>query len=156
MNYKIGDIIKIKVEETSSNSRLISADRSQTYDESSCQLEKVQVVGATQGFHDYVVLYEKDPHGYFSFKINQYNQKVYDVSDKFFGQRGAYVASEDIWSDRVPAPTQQVVLHDPGGMTCKLCKNFIQYAGVNRDDNSFVCHKCVSTKGWRLTCQPIK
>jgi hypothetical protein len=157
MKHKVGDIIKIKVENQGARYvRLITTERSQPYDENACTFEKVQIVGVYQAEEDYIALYDKDPHGYFSFKLEAYHQKGYDVADKFIGERGTYIEPAHIWSDHVSAPTQQLVLHSPGGMTCKLCEKFIQYAGVNRDDGGFVCHKCVSTKGWKLTCQPLK
>jgi len=158
MTYRVGDIVRIKVvKEPNGWLKLVSNSDRFPPNESDCFYKKVQVVGVYQmNSNDYIVLCDFDPHSYLSFKIEAWHQKGYDVPDKHLGMRGCYIGTDNVWPIQASAPTQQVVLHSPGGMACKLCKKFIQYAGVNRDDGTFVCKKCRETKSWMLKCKALK
>ena len=157
MGYKVGDFVRLKVEKDS-NGWFLLVSRSATFPpyEKNCFYEKAQICGCYQmSSDDYIVLCDFDPHSYFSFVIDPWHQKGYDVTDIFLGMRGAFISSEHIWPVQAPAPVEQIVLHHPGGMACKLCKKFIQYAGVNRDDDTFVCKRCRDTKGYMLKCNTL-
>jgi len=158
MSYKVGDFVRLKIEKDSNGwLKLVANNQRYPPDELQCFYVKAQICGCYQmSSNDYIVLCDFDPHSYFSFKIDVWHQKGYDVADACLGMRGAFISKDHVWPILQPKPVQQVVLHEPGGTHCKLCKKFIQYAGANRDDGSFVCRRCVQSKGHTLTCKPIK
>ena len=159
MTIKIGDTIRIKIHKPT-NGWLSLVVKNHPYSspppDNDCFYAEVQVCGKHQmNRGDYIALVDFDPHSYFSFTIEEYHQKGYDVSDKFLGMKGCYISDGHLWPKQTVAAAPQVKLATPGGCHCKLCKNFTQYAAINRDDGTFVCRKCRTTKGWMLKCKPL-
>jgi len=157
MSYLIGNKVRLKVEKKSNGwLRLIEKGERYPPDEIDCFFKYAEICGIYQmRTKDLVVIIDFDPHSLFSFQIETWHQKGYDIADKWVGSKGAYINHDHIWPTGASAPAQQVRLNAPGGMACKLCKKFIQYAGVNRDDGTFACKKCRETKGYLLKCKPL-
>ena len=157
MSYKVGDTVRIKIHEDSNGwLHLVANDETFPPDENECCWKYVKICGCYQmSSSDFIALCDFDPHSYISWKITHWHQRGYDVSDKFLGMRGTFISTNHIWEIQPPPPVRQLKL--AGGCHCKLCKLYMPYTSLpNRDDGTFVCHKCLSTKGWMLTCKPLK
>jgi len=154
--YKIGDSVKIKAHEHKFGIKLVETVAAVPPDHN-CKFYTVQIVGLAQvSTDDFIALCDFDPHYYISFKIDPWHCTAYDVQNKFVGYRGMFITTKHIWVPQIKPPSKQIRSSNPGGASCKLCKKFVQYANVNRDDGTFVCRRCVQARAWSLSCKPLK
>lgn len=115
------------------------------------------VIGKDQNNGELQCLCDFDPHSLMSYKVTWWHIGTYDIDEaKFDGVKACAVTQRQVYEPVAIKPTKQINQSDPGGINCKLCKRFYQYAEVNRDDDTMVCYKCRQTKGYLLKCHPIK
>lgn len=153
--YKIGDLITVSIASTPFGwLRQITAEEEDVFKYTT--RHKVEIVGKDFSDEEFICLCDFDPHSYFAHEIVDYHLQVYDVAKYHLGKRCCYVYPNMIIEKKDTKPAPQLKLKDPGGMACKICNKFIQYAGPNRDDLTFVCYNCRCSRAWKLKhCNPL-
>ena len=61
----------------------------------------------------------------------------------------AVIEAHMIWELPTKVVTQ-IHSSDPGGCSCVICRNFIQYADPNLPNGGFVCRQCRQTKMYMI------
>lgn len=154
--YCIGDKIKIRVWKKPDGWLVLVKDGDFYYPQD-INIYEVLIIGIDQSDGELHCLCEFDPHKYVSYLIDKWHESAYDINyTKYGGKQAVPVRQNYIYTKTYAAEVDQINCSEPGGMPCKLCKKFIQYADVNRDDGTFVCYKCRNTKSWMLKCKPVE
>lgn len=153
--YNIGDTIKIRVWQKSDGWLKLIKD-GDFYYEDDVTIYDVLVIGRDSSNGELHCLCDFDPHSYLSYKVDWWHGSSYDIDmNKWSGARVCPVPRSYVFEPKKQTVAKQVHATEPGGMRCKVCLNFKQYADVNRDDGTFVCFGCSTTKAYLLKCKPL-
>lgn len=153
--YNIGDYVKIRVWERP-DLWLVPVKDGDFFHPEKTTIYDVLIIGIDHRDGELQCLCNFDPHSYMSYTVEDWHTRVFNIDpNKWLGQKACPILPKFVYVPEAQVKIEQVHKPDPGGMNCKLCNKFVQYADVNRDDGTFACHSCVDTKSYLLKCNPL-